>query len=180
LTPRGLYLPAWTFDLIGSVPWNGRVIRNKQELPVSGESPAQFNNICIPGSHKLADLLLKFVDEYELAKAPAYDPRFLAGWSAEVYDMAMSDAALDARQIAVERIRQDIRAVNGNVLDLNYSTSTISITSYRLILLPIWVTDYSFEDKPYRVVINGQTGAVHGETPNQGLKNWLEGLLGNK
>jgi hypothetical protein len=177
-TPRGLYLPAWTFDLIGSVPWNGRVIRNKQELHVSGESPAQFNNICIPGSHKLADLLLKFVDEYELAKAPAYDPRFLAGWSAEVYETAMSDAALDARQTAVARIRQDIRTGNGTVLDLNYSTANLSITAYRLILLPVWVTDYTFEDKPYRVVINGQTGAVHGETPTQGLKDWLEGLLG--
>jgi hypothetical protein len=177
-TPRGLYLPAWTFDLIGSVPWNGKVIRNKQELPVSGESPAQFNNICIPGSHKLADLLLKFVDEYELAKAPAYDARFLAGWSAEVYEMAMSDAALDARQTAVVRVRQDIQAGNGTVLDLNYSTANLSITAYRLILLPVWVTDYTFEDKPYRVVINGQTGAVHGETPTQGLKDWLVGLLG--
>jgi hypothetical protein len=164
--------------LIGSVPWNGKVIRNKQELPVSGESPAQFNNICIPGSHKLADLLLKFVDEYELAKAPAYDARFLAGWSAEVYEMAMSDAALDARQTAVVRVRQDIQAGNGTVLDLNYSTANLSITAYRLILLPVWVTDYTFEDKPYRVVINGQTGAVHGETPTQGLKDWLVGLLG--
>jgi len=177
-TPRGLYLPAWTFDLIGSVPWNGKVIRNKQELPVSGESPAQYNNICIPGSHKLADLLLKCMDEYELAKAPAYDPRFLAGWSAEVYEVAMSDAALDARQTAVARIRQDIRAGNGTVLDLNYSTANLSITAYRLILLPVWVTEYSFEDRPYRVVINGQTGAVHGEAPTQGLKDWLEGLLG--
>jgi len=178
-TPRGLYLPAWTFDLVGSVPWNARVLRNKQELPVSGESPAQFNNICIPGSRKLADLLLKFVDEYELAKAPAYDPRFLAGWSAEVYETAMADAALDARQTAIERIRQEIRAGNGNLLDLNYSTANLSITSFRLILLPVWVADYSFAGKPYRVVINGQTGAVHGEAPTQGLKDRLEGLFGN-
>jgi hypothetical protein len=179
MTPRGLYLPVWTFDLMGSVPWKGKVIRNKQELPISGEYPAQFNKICIPGSHELAELLLKFVDEYKLADAPAYDPRFLAGWSAEVYDMTMSDAALNARQTAAERIRIGIRVENGNVLDLNYSTSNIAITSFRLILLPIWVTSYTFDDKSYRVVINGQTGAVHGETPKHGLKDWLAGLSGN-
>jgi hypothetical protein len=179
MAPRGLYLPVWAFDLTGNVPWNGKVIRNKQELPVSGECPAQFNNICIPGSHKLANLLLKFVDEYRLAEATAYDSRYLAGWSAEVYETAMSDAALDARQTAVQRIRQNIRSEIGNVLDLNYSPSNISITSFRLILLPTWVTNYIFEDKSYRVVINGQTGAVHGETSTHGLKNWLEGLLGN-
>ena len=177
MDPHGLYLPVWTFDLIGNIPWSGRIIHNRREVPVSGEYPAQLNDICIPGSHKLADLLIKFVEEYRLANAPAYDPRFLAGWPAEVYEIAMSDAALDARQTAVERIRRNILVDNGNVLDFNYSPSNISITSFRLILLPVWVTKYSFEDKSYRVVINGQTGAVHGETPSHGLKDWLEGLL---
>jgi hypothetical protein len=177
MAPRGLYLPVWTFDLIGNVPWNGLIIRNKQQIPVSGEYPAHFNDICIPGSHKMADLLSIFVDEYSLADAPAYDPRFLAGWAAEVYELTMSDAALDARQTAVGRIRRDIRVDKGNILDLNYSPSNISITSFRLILLPIWVTNYSFEDKSCRIVINGQTGAVHGETRTHGLKDWLEGPL---
>jgi hypothetical protein len=125
----------------------------------------------------MADLLSIFVDEYSLADAPAYDPRFLAGWAAEVYELTMSDAALDARQTAVGRIRRDIRVDKGNILDLNYSPSNISITSFRLILLPIWVTNYSFEDKSCRIVINGQTGAVHGETRTHGLKDWLEGPL---
>jgi hypothetical protein len=176
--PRGLYLPVWTFDLIGSIPWSGRVIRNKHEVSVSGESPAQFHDICVPASPKLAGLFHEFLPEYNLAAAPAYDPRFLAGWPAEVYEMTMSDAALEARRISVERIRGDILAEHGNVIDLRYSASAISITSYRLVLLPVWVTDYSFEDKTHRVVINGQTGTVHGETPRHGLKDLLEDLLG--
>ena len=166
-TPRGLYLPVWAFDLIGSLPWSGRVVRNKREEPVSGESPALFNDVCIPASLKLAGLLPRLLPEYSLATAPAYDPRFLAGWPAEVYETAMSDAALQARQISVERVRRDILAGNGNVIDLRYSTAAISITSYRLILLPVWVTDYSFAHKTHRVVINGQTGTVHGETPRR-------------
>jgi hypothetical protein len=176
--PRGLYLPVWTFDLIGSIPWNGQVIRNKRVVPVSGESPAIFNDICVPGSSKLAGLLPKLLPEFDHAAAPGYDPRFLAGWPAQVYETAMSDAALEARHICVDKIRLSIRAEHGNVINLRYSASAISITSYRLILLPFWVTEYTFGDKVHRVVINGQTGTVHGETPAHGLKNLLENLLG--
>lgn len=175
--PRGLYLPVWAFDLIGSIPWNGRVVRDKREVPVSGDSPAVFNDVCVPGSRKLADLLPKLLPEYSLASAPAYDPRFLAGWPAEVYETTMSDAALEARRLTVDRIRRDIHVWHEDVIDLRYSTSAISITSYRLILLPVWVTEYSFEERILRVAINGQTGAVHGETARHGLKNMLEDLF---
>jgi len=167
--PRGLYLPVWVFDLIGNLPWNGRVVRNKREVPISGESPALFNDVCIPASRKLADLLPKLLPEYSLATAPAYDQRFLTGWPTQVYEMLMSDAALEARRLTVEQIRRDIHAAHRNLVDLRYSTSTISITSYRLILLPVWLTDYSFEESSYRVIINGQTATVYGETPRRGL-----------
>jgi len=175
-SPRGLYLPAWAFDLIGSLPWNGRVVRNKRYVPVSGVIPTQFNDVCVPGSSKLADLFPQLLPEYSLANAPAYDPRFLAGWPAQVYETDMSDAALEARRISVDRIRLLILAEHGNVTDLGYSTSTISITAYRLILLPVWVTVYSFKDQTYQVLINGQTGTVHGQTPRRGLKDRLEDL----
>ena len=175
---RGLYMPAWSFDLIGNIPWSGRVIRNKREVPISGENPATFNNVCVPGSTKLAGLLPELLPGYSLLSAPAYDPHFLAGWPAQVYETAMSDAALEARRLAVEKIRLDIQAEHGSVIDLRYSPSSISITSYQLILLPLWVTDYSLAGKTYRVVINGQSGAVHGETPVHNLKELLGDLLG--
>lgn len=177
-SPHGLYQPVWAFSLIGSLPWSGHIIRNKRELPVSGESPAQFNDVCIPGSPKLGALFLELLPEYSLAAAPAYDPRFLAGWPAQVYETTMADAALEARRISVERICRDIHLEHGPVLDLHYSTSGISITSYRLVMLPIWLMDYSFEDQIHQVVINGQTGTVLGGIPIRGLKDRLENLLG--
>jgi len=178
-TPRGLYLPVWAFDLLGNIPWNGRVLRNKREVPVSGEYPVQVSDIRIPGSHKLAALLVKFVAEYNLSAAPAYDPRYLSGWLAEVYQVAMSDAALDARQAAVEQVQVAIRGEFGNVLGLNYSSSSISITSFRLILLPVWTASYTTASRTWRVLINGQNGTVHTDAPLQGLKGWLENLIGN-
>jgi DNA-directed RNA polymerase subunit RPC12/RpoP len=163
--PRGLYLPVW-------------VTRNQHEEPISGEIPAIINDVCIPASRKLASMLPKLLPEYNLAAAPAYDPRFLVGWPAEVYEIAMSDAALEARWSTIDKLRREIQAAHGNIIDLRYASSTISITSFRLILLPVWVTAYSFEGRTHRVVINGQTGTVHGESSRPALKNILNDLLG--
>ena len=179
-SPRGFYLPCWAFEVTGSLSWRGRGIRNTTEMPISGENPANFNDVCVAGTPTLGNQFPQLLTEYNLASAPAYDPRFLAGWPAQVYETTMSDAALEARRLVVEMIRRDIRTQYGNVIDLRYSTSAISITSYRLILLPVWVIDYSFEDRSHRAVINGQTGSVHGKIPRHVLKDLLEGLLGVK
>jgi len=178
--PRGIYLPVWCFDLLGNLPWNGRIVQDKRVVPVSGEYPAQFVGICVPGSHKLADLLRRIVDEYNLIGAPTYSSRYLAGWPAEIYDVVMSDAALDARKIAVDRVRMGIHQDQGEVLDLNYSPANISISSYRLILVPIWITNYSGGDKFERVVINGQTGTVHAEIPGLGFKVRKQDMHGKR
>jgi hypothetical protein len=177
-SPRALYLPGWTFNLIGSIPWDGRVIRNKHEVPVSGEYPTDFNDVCIPGTSKLGNLFLELLPDYSLASAPAYDPAFLAGWPAQVYETTMAEAALEARRISVERVCRDIHLQNGPILDFHYSTSAMSVTSYRLILLPVWLLDYSLKDQAHRVVINGQTGTVLGDNPKHGLMDHLEKMLG--
>ncbi len=175
---RGFYQPVWTFDLIGSLPWSGRVIRNKREEPVSGEVPAVISDICIPGSPKIGRLFLELLPGYSLAGAPAYDSRFLAGWPAHVYETTMAEAALEARRICVEKLCRDISLEHGHVIDLHYSSSAISITSYRLILIPVWLTDYMYEGHTYRVVLNGQSGSLLGENSKNGLKGRLGSLFG--
>ena len=176
--PRGMYLPVWTFDIFGTVPWSGTVYRNKKQVPVSGDKNVSFNDIFIPAASRLADLLPKLKAGFDTSRAAAYDPRYLSGWPAEVYEKSMSDASLDARQQAVERVRASIHADTGNVSDLNYSTSSLSILSFKLVLIPLWYTSYVLDGHEYRVVINGQSGTVYGETHKQSILGWLENALG--
>ena len=178
--PRGLYLPAWTFDIIGSIPWNGMVYRNKREVPVSGTKEIDFNDVRILGSKKLADLMVKALPEFDLSNATAYDARFLAGWMADVYDLPMADASLDARQVAVEHVRATIRQEFGQIQNLGYSTSGIMVSAFKLVLVPVWVTEIKTQDHSSRVLINGRTGSVHSEIPEHGLAGWLDTVLGSR
>ncbi len=75
----GLYLPVWMFDIIGSIPWNGKIYRDKRNVPVSGQNDINSYDIRILGSKKLADLMVETLPEFDLSLATAYDARFLAG-----------------------------------------------------------------------------------------------------
>jgi DNA-directed RNA polymerase subunit RPC12/RpoP/ribosomal protein S27AE len=175
--PRGIYLPAWTFDIVGEVPWKGRVYRNKRWVAVSGQEVIHYNDVPIPACKELADLLKQALPDFGLSTATVYDARVLSGWPAEVYQLAMADASLEARQFAVRDIRQEITSKQGMLDNLSYSTSSLHIASFKLILVPVWVTVYYYEDEKYRVLINGLTGKVHAETPRRGLSGWLDNLL---
>ena len=178
--PRGLYLPAWTFDIIGSIPWNGMVYRDKHAVSVSGQKDVNFSDVRILGSKRLAELMLKTLPEFDLSHATAYDARFLAGWMADVYDLPMAEASLDARQVAVEHVRTTIRQEFGQIQNLGYSTSGIMVSAFKLVLVPVWVTEIKTQDHNARVIINGRTGSIHSEIPEHGMAGWLDAVLGSR
>jgi hypothetical protein len=178
--PRGLYLPIWTFDIIGSIPWKGMIYRDKREVPVSGEEDVSFGDVRVLGSKKLAGLMVKTLPEFDLSRATAYDARFLVGWMADVYDLSMADASLDARQIAVEHMRTTVLQKFGQIQDLGYSTSDIMVSGFKLIFVPVWVTDIKTHDRSSRVLINGRTGSVHSDIPGRRLSSWLDNMLGGQ
>ncbi|MFO1417042.1 MAG: primosomal protein N' (replication factor Y) - superfamily II helicase, partial [Methylotetracoccus sp.] len=38
-------------------------------------------------------------------------------------------------------------------------------TTFKHVLLPVWVAAFNFVGRQYRFVVNGRTGEVHGERP---------------
>jgi tetratricopeptide (TPR) repeat protein len=177
---RGLYLPIWTFDIIGSIPWNGMVYRDKQDVPVSGQKDITSNDVRILGSKKLAELIVETLPEFDLSHATAYDARFLAGWMADVYDLPMAEASLEARQIVVEHMRAIIHQEIGQVHNLGYSTSGVLVSGFKLILVPVWVTDIKIYNKNWRALINGRTGSIQCKIPEHGMAGWLDNMLGTR
>lgn len=175
--PRGIYLPVWTFDIAGEIPWRGRIYRNRQWVATSGQETVSYNDLAIPACKDLADLLKQTLTEFVFSTATVYDPKYLSGWPAEVYRTVMADASLEARELAARNIRQNITSSQGMLDNLTYSTASLHIESFRLILVPVWVTVYYVEAEKYHVLINGLTGTVYGEKPQRGRPGWLDDLL---
>jgi hypothetical protein len=59
------------------------------------------------------------------------------------------------------------------VRELSFNSLSITVESFQLVLLPIWISHYRLGAERYEVIINGHSGAVRGERP----ANWLTRLI---
>ncbi len=175
--PRGIYLPVWTFDISGNIPWSGVIEKKNKSEPVSGTYPVFVNDLPVPAASHLPELLMNLLPEYDFSTAPAYDPRYLAGWPAEVYERSMSDASLQARQELISGLRKTIERDFFNISNLKYSTADIFISSFKLAFIPVWLTEIPYKGQNLLIAINGSSGAVHGQDSQHSILNWLEDWL---
>jgi hypothetical protein len=184
--PRGIYLPVWSFDLGGEIPYTVQIMVNERKgrkvviKTISDSHPVVAFNIPVAATRKQGSLLKDALEGFNLGEAVPYDPRFLADWPAEVYEITMSDASLDARQKVYEHTRHEVEILlgtQGNIENFKPSSSKMSVEMFKLVLVPAWLTSYTVEGKTYNVLVNGQTGAVTGETPSLDLLGWVGNIL---
>ncbi len=196
--PRGIYLPLWTFDLGGTIErvYEGMdpsafhiesVVDNRQYIHsqpenfrVSDAYPVQVNDLPIPASRKLSGVFLKMIPAFDLKAIKPYDPRYLANWPAEVYDIPMAEASLDARARTLAFYKRDLPDGRTGMRLVTTSSANMTVEAFRLDLLPIWMTEIPFGGRTHLLLINGQNGVVASdsfERSSGGLMEFLSDLL---
>jgi hypothetical protein len=97
----------------------------------------------------------------------AYRPELLAGWQAEMYQLALQDAAVEAhkrlRDQATRRAWRKLVIYDPQA----FLADDVSVEkdSYQLALAPLWVGSYQYQGSTYPAWVNGQTGKVAAQTP---------------
>ncbi len=168
--PRGLYLPLWTFDVGGAVEYAYEYVesqkpgsRNSRKIRLNDSCPVVADDFPIPASRKLSGAFIKLIPTYDLKAVQSYDPRFLVGMPAEIYDVPMADASLDARSQVYETYRRELPRLVPDAQIVHTSSAKLLVESFKLVLLPVWMTELSFGGRQHLLLINGQTGAVASE-----------------
>jgi hypothetical protein len=160
-----IYLPVWCFTIGGQIGWHCQRHNGSTWVHDQGIEIVLIPNLLVPASKRLSKDCLAELYRYDLEGLVTYDPGYLADWPAETYQIEVGDASLDARQMALEIERRSIQdkfsfqRVNNLVLD----SSSMLVDSFKLILLPVWITHVIMNDVHFEVVINGQEGTVSGE-----------------
>ncbi len=186
----GIYLPFWTFDAVTEADWKAEVGHTKTERYYSGgkwktrtktvwkwESghvQLGHDDILIDGTTRLSNLLLGRIKNFNLHDLAPYEPKYLAGFQAQAYDVALERGWELGRQQMRESTKSACRSQASTNKIRNFSmTLDFSNETWRYILLPLYLTTYTYEEKPYQVMVNGQTGAIAGQRPVAWLKVWL-------
>jgi hypothetical protein len=171
--PRPLYIPLWTFDIGGGIDYSGETVQIETEgfrkvqrvVRVREQYPLLINDLVIPASRKTAARLACILPTFDLSDVKPYDPRYLANWPAEVNDISMSDASLEARSQVARQTMEQLRPQFSYLENLNLSSAGMTVESFKLVLLPVWITEIHFNGETHSVLINGQNGRIVGDTP---------------
>ncbi len=196
--PRGLYLPLWTFDIGGSIEYTyemedvnrrnrkrGLQLGEMEPVRITSDYPIMEDDLPLPASKKPSAVFLKMIPTFDMKSIQPYDPRFLVDWPAEIYDVPMADASLDARSRVLAKFKRNLPSMTNQANIIRTSSANLLVESFKLNLLPVWMTELPFNGREHLVLINGQNGVVHSDLAEKveeedekgGLLGFLADLL---
>lgn len=173
-----IYIPAWTFDASTSANWKAEVAHTKTRGHgknrrtttewrwESGKVRKAYDDLMVNGASNLSETLLRDIRRFDLRQLVTYAPDFLAGVQAQAYDVSLDEAYKRARSSMREHTKQACRSQASSQRMRNFSMKLdFTEESWRYILLPLFIAVYHYDNKPYQILVNGQTGAVTGQRP---------------
>jgi len=169
-----IYIPFWTFDSRAQARWRAEVAktvrRGKETKTVwrweKGNVNLFFDDLLVPGTTKLSDVLLRRVRKYSLDDLVPYEPSYLAGIQAQAYDVTLDDGWTTVRQRMRKRTKTACQERATSKKMRNFSMSlNFSDESWRYILLPMYLATFHYGEQSYQVLINGQSGKIAGQRP---------------
>jgi hypothetical protein len=183
--PRKVFLPFWTFDLGGTMSWNAQVEegygKHKVWVPRNGVYLVSHNDLLVPATHTLPRDVLDDLAEYDTQALVPYSAELLSDTTAEIYQIPLADASLVARQQALHlgQVYVQRHDLAGETYqDFFMSSGGLIVESYKLVLLPLWITEYRYKNEAFLAAVNGQNGKTAGHVPRSGLQKALAGLFG--
>lgn len=187
-----VYLPFWTFDSTTSASWKAEVGHTQAERYYdassktwktrtriiwrweSGNVRLNFDDLTISGTDKVSQILLDRIKGFDLNQLAPYEPKYLAGMHAQAYDISLEKAWEAGRiQMREETKQACIHQASTNRVR-NFSMNLdFGDESWRYILLPVYLSAYTYQNKVYQVMVNGETAAISGQRPVDWSKIWL-------
>lgn len=194
----GVYLPHYTYDARGSADYRGmrgdayyvtqmvtvvekgktrtvpRQVRKIRWSHASGHVRETFDDVLVAASGTLGDQARGpeiGARSWDLVGLEPYRTEYLAGFRAEAPTLPLEDGFTQARAAMEDELRAAIRAdIGGDEQRITQMAARFERITFKHVLLPVWLAAYRYRNRPYRVVINGRTGAVTGERPWSAVK----------
>jgi hypothetical protein len=139
-----------------------------------------FDDVLIRGTKHISRLLLGQIDQFNLNNLVPYEPSFLAGFQSQAYDIPLESAWEESR-LAMRKLTREAcfdQASSNQIRNFSMNLD-FKDEMWRYILLPVYVASYTYDDKVYQALLNGESGAISGQRPVDWKKVWfvVAGLL---
>ena len=188
---QGIYVPYWTFDADASCYYTAEGGRNREVhyqdeegndkvrieidwYPVSGHVSNFFDDIQVTASRRYQKGFFRGIQPFNFNELVSYAPEYTSGYLSENYSIDLEEGHREAVSIMNSELSSmsssDVRRKGYDHVRSVHINPIFSNETYKYLLLPIYSTSYSYKNKNYTVLINGQTGRISGAYP----KSWIK------
>lgn len=175
---RGIYVPYWVVnaEFREADFLKGEVKRGKSSVTYyytrAGE--VRLRNLPIDGSEILSDDVSCRLEPFYLEDARTFDEDYLNGFYSNTSDITYSDlraaASEHCHRMYAEEVVKSVKANNVKIVDSLYWADIQDDPVY--MMMPVWFFTFRHEEKPYTILVNGQTGRVVGTMPWKTKSVW--------
>lgn len=191
---NGVYAPCFTFDSVTFSRYAGRIGKRHTRTVGSGKNQRTetyivwrdiggnfdwvFDDITVTAGSRLSQSDLDKLAPFDSNNSKAYENKYLLGFMAYHYEKSISDSWAQAKGMMDAQLKNLILSqYSYDVVDyFNISTSHTDVT-YKYVLLPVYVGNYTYAGKLYGFIVNGTNGKVVGKSPKSFWKIALVTLL---
>ncbi len=192
---NGMYMPAFSFDtsadawysgVLGKYHYrtkrvNGRTVQERYlvTFPIRGNYSMFFDDILIQASDKIGQKSLNALQPFDTNESKEYRKEYLSGYTAGQYSKDGLACWEEAKGVIHGRLRSAILAGYhyDTIVSFNLDFHCRN-TTYKYLLLPIYVGHCSWKKKLYHFFVSGHNGKVTGKAPVSPLKVGIAVLLG--
>ncbi|XXZ62696.1 hypothetical protein WME74_21855 [Sorangium sp. So ce341] len=169
-----------TTDDKGNTVTRTRVVTRTEHRHLEGQRATYVMDVLVVASRAVQNAELEALEPFDLRTMRRYTPAVLSGWVAEEPTLTQAECYALARREALEKIGRDLQGFmpGDSHHGLTHETR-LDQETLELIYVPLWVLAIRHDPRkpPFRVLINGQTGAIHGKAPLSWVKIALAVLL---
>jgi ribosomal protein S27E len=184
---KGMYIPYWTYDSQTYTTYQGqrgdnytvtetykdadgntqtRQVTKVRWTNVSGSVNHFFDDVCVAATNTLPRTYMNDLEPWDTKNLVVFDERFLSGFQTETYQVELKEGFEHAKKQMDTVIRSMIRRqIGGDQQRIDSLQTKHSQITFKHVLMPLWISAYRYNEKPYRFLINGRTGKVRGERP---------------
>ena len=127
---------------------------------------ASMPYVSTDASTMLSDNLSQRVEPYRLKELEEFNENYLLGFYSDQADINRLEAKEMAKQRAHEAVDEKVLSEFGSNAQFYRNVFAGEIYEEpKLVMLPAWFLTLRYKDKPYTIVVNGQTGKTVGGMP---------------
>lgn len=173
---RGIYVPFWNmnFSYEDEQTWK-YVIKYRYDDIKSGDSVTRyvyihakcdFHDVLVDASSNLNDDYSQRLEPYDMRQRIPFNPAYLSGFYADKFDKTaeqVKNAAYNKlKSVFNDQMHYETGYPNS---ELQSSNPKCKMTDKHYALYPAWFLSFKYKNKPYTILVNGQTGKMVGAVP---------------